>query len=275
MLEDLPFDITPQVKRYLEELTLWDDFDLGVEGKNIVRTFDIGERFSDDSFTNIISAIEQGRHIFYTIRRVVLYFFATNLGEILIVLIALFTKLPLPLTAAQILWLNFVTDGFLDVGLSMEPQESDLLQAEWLKKKRRLVDASLLIKTVYFAIPMGLVSLGIFSWAYTGPASLDYARTITLIAMAMFQWFNAWNCRSEQKSLFTIGLFSNKWLIAATLFVLSLQFAIVYIPFMQYIFKTAPLSFSDWGIIFAASFPLVLIEEMRKVISRRWFARES
>lgn len=229
----------------------------------------------DDSFTNIISAIEQGRHIFYTIRRVVLYFFATNLGEILIVLIALFTKLPLPLTAAQILWLNFVTDGFLDVGLSMEPQESDLLQAEWLKKKRRLVDASLLIKTVYFAIPMGLVSLGIFSWAYTGPASLDYARTITLIAMAMFQWFNAWNCRSEQKSLFTIGLFSNKWLIAATLFVLSLQFAIVYIPFMQYIFKTAPLSLSDWGIIFAASFPLVLIEEMRKVISRRWFARES
>lgn len=230
----------------------------------------------DDSFANIISAIEQGRHIFYTIRRVVLYFFATNLGEILIVLIALLTNLPLPLTAAQILWLNFVTDGFLDVGLSMEPQESDLLQAEWLKQKVRLVDASLLIKTIYFAIPMGLASFAIFSWAYDGtPATIPYARTMTLIAMAMFQWFNAWNCRSEQKSIFTIGLFSNKWLIAATAFVLLLQFAIVYIPFMQYIFKTVPLSVSDWAIILAVSFPLIVIEEIRKLISRWWYARES
>jgi P-type Ca2+ transporter type 2C len=230
----------------------------------------------DDSFVNIISAIEQGRHIFYTLRRVVLYFFATNMGEILIVLIALFTNLPLPLTASQILWLNFVTDGFLDIGLSMEPPESDLLQAEWLKKKVRLVDMSLLIKTMYFAIPMGLTSLALFSWAYDGtPASIPYARTMTLIAMAMFQWFNAWNCRSEQKSLFTIGLFSNKWLVAATALVLALQFAIVYVPFMQYIFKTVPLSFSDWAIIVCVSFPLLVVEEIRKLISRWWYARES
>ncbi len=226
----------------------------------------------DDSFAHIISAIEQGRHIFYTIRRVVLYFFATNMGEILIVLIALCTNLPLPLTASQILWLNFVTDGFLDVGLSMEPREKDLLEAQWLKKKMHLVDISLLIKTFYFAIPMGLTSLALFSWAYDGtPASIPYARTMTLIAMAMFQWFNAWNCRSEQKSLWTIGFFSNRWLILATVFVLLLQFAIVYIPFMQYIFKTVPLSLSDWTIIFAVSAPLLLVEELRKFIARRWF----
>ena len=227
----------------------------------------------DDSFAHIISAIEQGRHIFYTIRRVVLYFFATNMGEILIVLIALFTNLPLPLTASQILWLNFVTDGFLDVGLSMEPREKDLLEANWLKKKIRLVDMNLLIKMFYFAIPMGLTSLALFSWAYDGtPASIPYARTMTLIAMAMFQWFNAWNCRSEQKSLWTIGFFSNRWLILATVFVLLLQFAIVYVPFMQYIFKTVPLSLSDWGIIFAVSAPLLLVEELRKFIARKWYA---
>lgn len=230
----------------------------------------------DDSFVNIISAIEQGRHIFYTLRRVVLYFFATNFGEILIILIALFTHLPLPLTAAQILWLNLVTDGFLDVGLSMEPPEKDLLQAEWLKRKERLVDLSILMKTIYFAIPMGIVSFALFSWAYDGiPASIPYARTMTLIAMALFQWFNAWNCRSEQKSLFTIGLFSNKWLIAATMLVLLLQFAIVYVPFMQYIFKTVPLSLSDWIIVACVTFPIVVIEEIRKCISRWWDARES
>ncbi len=223
----------------------------------------------DDSFVNIIRAIEQGRHIFYTLRRVVLYFFATNMGEILIVLFALFTNLPLPLTAAQILWLNFVTDGFLDVGLSMEPQEPDLLEAQWLKNRTHLVDKNLLIKMMYFAIPMGIASLLMFNWAYDGmPSSLPYARTMTLITMAMFQWFNAWNCRSEGKSLFQLGLFSNKWLIAATILVLLLQFAICYIPFMQYIFKTVPLSIGDWGMIFALSSPIIIIEELRKWIVR-------
>ncbi len=228
----------------------------------------------DDSFANIVHAIEQGRHIFYTLRRVILYFFGTNLGEIFIILFALFTNLPLPLTASQILWLNFVTDGFLDIGLSMEPRESDLLQATWLKKRTRLVDANLLLKAAYFALPMGIASLALFLWAYDGtPASVPYARTMTLIAMAMFQWFNAWNCRSEGKSLFEIGLFSNKWLIAATVFVLLLQFAIVYVPFMQYIFKTVPLSLSDWGLIFAVSAPIILIEELRKQLVKRLFKK--
>ncbi len=223
----------------------------------------------DDSFVNIIHAIEQGRHIFYTLRRVVLYFFATNMGEILIVFFALFTNLPLPLTAAQILWLNLVTDGFLDVGLSMEPQEADLLSATWLKKKLHLVDANLLIKTIYLAIPMGLSSLIMFWWSYDGtPASLDYARTMTLITMAMFQWFNVWNCRSEGKLLWQIGFFSNRWLILVALFVLSLQMGVVYLPFMQYIFKTVPLSFGDWGIIFCLSGSIIFIEELRK-----WFVR--
>ncbi len=226
----------------------------------------------DDSFNNIISAIEQGRHIFYTLRRVVLYFFATNLGEILIVLVALFTNLPLPLTASQILWLNFVTDGFLDIGLSMEPEEKGLLEATWLKKKLRLIDVSMIIKSFYFAIPMGIASLWMFTYTYDGmPASIPYARTMTLVCMAMFQWFNAWNCRSEHKSLFEIGLFSNRWLIIATLFVLFLQLLLVYTPFMRYIFKTVPLSLSDWGLIFAISAPIIVVEEIRKFVAARLF----
>jgi len=230
----------------------------------------------NDSFVNIIHAIEQGRHIFYTLRRVILYFFSTNMGEILIVLFALFTNLPLPLTAAQILWLNFVTDGFLDIGLSMEPQEPDLLSATWLQKKKRLVDWQLMTKSLYMAIPMGIASLIVFKWAYTGmPESLDYARTMTLITMAMLQWFNAWNCRSETKSIFTLGLFTNRWFLVATGFVLSLQFAISYIPILQYIFKTVPLSASDWGIIVAMSAPMVLIEEVRKwIVNRFWKKNE-
>jgi len=230
----------------------------------------------NDSFINIINAIEQGRHIFYTLKRIILYFFSTNMGEILIVLFALLaslftgTDLPLPITAVQILWLNLVTDGFLDVGLSMEPKEPELLKKFWLTKKQRLIDSTLLLKMLFMAIPMGIGSLAVFLFYYQ--ADLAHARTMTLITMAMYQWFNAWNCRSESRSLFELGLFSNLWLIAVMALVLSLQSAIVYVPFMRHIFKTVPLSYHDWFVVVVLTAPIIFIEEIRKAISRRWYA---
>lgn len=220
----------------------------------------------DDSFANIISAIEQGRHIFYTLKRVVLYFFATNMGEILIVLFALILNMKLPITAAQILWLNLVTDGFLDIALSTEPKESGLLQQEWLGKKLRLVDRNLLLKMVWMAIPMGLVSLCVF-WYYQ-QFDIVHARTMTLITMAMFQWFNAWNCRSATKSVFQLGLLTNRWLVVTTVFVFSLQIAVLHVPFLQRIFKTVPISLTQWLLIIALSSLLFVVEEIRK-----WFVR--
>lgn len=228
----------------------------------------------NDSFINIINAIEQGRHIFYTLKRIILYFFSTNMGEILIVLFALLASLlsgkdlPLPITAVQILWLNLVTDGFLDVGLSMEPKEPDLLKNFWLEKKHRLIDKNLLLKMLFMAIPMGIGSLAVFLTYY--PYNLAHARTMTVVTMAMYQWFNAWNCRSETRSLFELGLFSNKLLIAVMALVLALQSAIVYVPFMRHIFKTVPLSLYDWIVIVCVTAPIVVLEELRKAIARRW-----
>ncbi len=222
----------------------------------------------DDSFVSIMNGVEQGRHIFYTLRRVILYFFATNMGEILIVFFAMFTFLPIPLTAPQILWLNLVTDGFLDVALSAEPKEKGLLASGWLQQKLRLIDIGLLLKMMFVAIPMGAVSLAVFAWDLQRDG-LVHARTMTLITMAMFQWFNAWNCRSERLSIINSGLLTNKWLLAATSLVLGLQIFVVYTPFMQYIFKTVPLGFNDWGIIVAVTFPIILLEEIRKWIVRK------
>jgi len=228
----------------------------------------------NDSFTNIINAIKQGRHIFYTLKRVVLYFFATNMGEILIVLFALVLNaagvdFPLPITAAQILWLNLVTDGFLDSALSMEPQENDLLEKKWLHHKERLVDVSLILKMLFIATPMAIAGLAVFFMYYQ--TDLALARTMALITLAMFQWFNAWNCRSMHKSIAELGLFSNKWLLLATGFVLALQIFIVYTPFMQYIFKTVPLSLEQWGLVFALSAPIIILEELRKLVARTWW----
>ncbi len=225
----------------------------------------------DDSFSSIIRAIEHGRHIFYTLKRVILYFFATNMGEVLIILFALLLNalgydFPLPLTAAQILWLNLVTDGFLDVSLSMEPQEEGLLRKKWLQKKIHLVDWAMVAKMFFYAVPMAVGSMWLFFQYYQ--TDLRLARTMTLLCMAMFQWFNAWNCRSENKSLLSIGFFTNKWLILATAFVLFLQFVLLYTPFMQFIFKTVPLNLDQWLLILYISAPIVLLDEMRKAIVR-------
>ncbi len=231
----------------------------------------------NDSFVHIVRGIEQGRHIFYTLRRVILYFFATNTAEILVILFALilsifYTNLPLPITAVQILWLNFVTDGFLDVALSTEPIEEGIISKIWLKRKLQLIDPAMLIKMIYMAIPMAIGSIWVFMTNYR--TGLTHARTMTLITLAMFQWFNAWNCRSEERSIFTLGWFTNKWLIAATTFVLFLQFAVVTIPLLQNIFKTAPLSSADWLLVLAVSSSIIVIEEIRKYITRIFFTNE-
>lgn len=224
-----------------------------------------------DSFANIIAAIQEGRHIFYTLKRVILYFFATNMGEVLIILFALMVNamgvyFPLPLTAAQILWLNLVTDGFLDISLSMEPQEQDLLHCAWLKKRVHLVDGLLIAKMFFYALPMAIGSLLIFFYYYQ--TDLELARTMTLVCMAMFQWFNVWNCRSNDKSLLTIGFLSNRWLVLATTFVLCLQMLLVYAPFMQYVFKTVPLTLWQWEVIIMVTFPIVICDEIRKAFVR-------
>lgn len=223
----------------------------------------------DDSFANIVNAIEQGRHIFYSLKRVILYFLSTNFAEVLIIFVALITNLPLPLTAAQILWLNFVTDGFLDVGLAMEPQEKGLLyQKQWITNKISLIDKETLKTMVYMAVPMTLGSLAVFIYYLRYDIAL--ARTMGLLTMAFYQWFNAWNCRSLTKSLTSFSLTRNIWLIAATLFVFSLQIALVYVPFMQYIFKTVPLNFNQWLVIIAVSSTIILWVEFLK-----WFLRDS
>ncbi len=221
----------------------------------------------DDSFASVMNAIEQGRHIIYSLRRVILYFFATNAGEVLVVLFALMLNKPLPILAAQILWLNLVTDGFLDIALAMEPKETDLLQQP--RKRFKLIDRNLVIKMLYMALPMGIGSMFVFE-LYAD--DLAKARTMTLITMAMYQWFNAWNCRSERKSIFEIGWLSNSWFLAASVLVAVLQIAVVYMPLLRDIFHTVPISAQEFGFILLITCPLLLIEEIRKLFVRKFMA---
>ncbi len=224
----------------------------------------------DDDFGSIISGIEEGRSIYKTIKKVILYLFSTSIGEVFTIAGALLLGYPLPLVAAQIIWLNFVTDGFLDVALAMEPKEKGLLSRSFERSKKYLVDKLMVKRMILMAIPMMIGTLLLFKNYFE--ADITKAWTISLTVLAVFQWFNAWNCRSEDQSIFTMNPFSNKFLIGATCIVVLLQLLAVYHPFMQKVLHTTPLALADWLVIVPIAFSIIFVEETRKLFARHGFA---
>ncbi len=231
----------------------------------------------DDNLSNIVYAVEEGRSIYKTIKKVILYLFSTNVGEVLTIAGALAISFPLPLLPAHIIWLNFVTDGFLDVALAMEPKEKKLLSEKFKRPNKYIVDELMAKRIVIMALPMAIGTLYLFRQYLPAegfmPAGFetDFAKawTVSLTTLAVFQWFNAWNCRSERKSVFRTNPLSNKFLVGATLIVISLQLLVVYNPAMQKIMRTVPLELSDWLTIIPVAASVIFVEEVRKFFYRR------
>ena len=221
----------------------------------------------DDNFGSIVSAVEEGRSIYKTIKKVILYLFSTSCGEALTITGALLLGYPLPLLPAQIIWLNFVTDGFLDVALAMEPKEEGLLRGNFERPKKYLIDKLMAQRIFLMAVPMMIGTL----WLFRGYFEDDLAKawTVSLTTLAVFQWFNAWNCRHESKSIFQMNPFTNKFLVGATVTVISLQLLVIYNPLMQKLLRTVPLELSEWLVIILITASIVLVEETRKFFYRR------
>ncbi len=225
----------------------------------------------DDNFASIISAIEEGRSIYKTIKKVILYLFSTSFGEVLTITGALLLGLPLPILAAQIIWLNLVTDGFLTVSLAMEPKEEGLLKGTFEHPKKYLIDGLTIQRMFLMAIPMMIGTLFLFKGYYQ--QDMVKAWTMSLTVLAVFQWFNAWNCRHESKSIFQLNPFSNRFLVGATITVIVLQLLAIYTPFMQKILRTTALDLSDWLIIIPIASSILIAEEIRKFVYRHTNAK--
>ena len=222
----------------------------------------------DDNFGSIVSAIEEGRSIYKTIKKVILSLFSTSWGETLTIAGALLLGFPLPILPAQIIWLNFVTDGFLDVALAMEPKEEGLLSGSFKRPSRKyLVDKLMAQRIFLMGIAMMLGTLLLFSRYFQ--SDLPKAWTISLTTLAVFQWFNAWNCRHEIKSIFQLNPFSNKFLVGTTIATIVLQFFVVYNPVMQRFLRTVPLKPMEWLYIILIGTSIVFVEELRKFFYRR------
>ncbi|MGB3921895.1 MAG: HAD-IC family P-type ATPase [Minisyncoccia bacterium] len=220
----------------------------------------------DDNFSSIVSAVEEGRNIYRTIKKVVLYLLSTSIGEILVITSAVVAGLPLPLLPTQIIWLNFVTDGFFTVAIAMEPKGKNLL-AKLKRPGKYIVDTLMAKRMVVMALPMTAVTLFLFQNYFE--SDLTKAWTISLTVLAVFQWFNAWNCRSETKSVFTTNPFENIWMVAATFAALGFQLLAVYHPLFQKFLHTTPLSLNEWLIVVSAASTIIFTEEIRKFFARQ------
>jgi len=225
----------------------------------------------DDHFATIVAAVEEGRGIFANVRKYLSYLLSSNLGEIALVAGAALYGLPLPLTAAQILYVNLATDGFPALALGVDPHDEDLMRRPPRDPRRGILTGPVLALMLAGGLWSAAVNLGVFTVSLAAGLGADEARGHTFVSLILIELVKAYNFRSDRVSLFRRP-FANRWLGLATLWETTLLLALVYVPFLQDAFGTRPLSASDWAILVAAALSIVPVLEATKAMARRgWF----
>jgi Ca2+-transporting ATPase len=218
----------------------------------------------DDNFGTIVEAMKEGRVMYKNIQKIILFLVGTSFGEFLSISAGVLLGLPNIILPAQILWLNLVTDPFMATPLAFEKEEENILEKKFNRSKY-IIDKLMMQRIVLMGFVMMFGALYVFNLIYE--FDLARAQTLTLLTLAIFQWFNAWNCRFENKSIFK-ELFSNKYLLYALGAVIILQILAIYLPVMNYVLNTVPLSFYDWILAMVVSLFIIFAEELRKYIVR-------
>jgi Ca2+-transporting ATPase len=222
----------------------------------------------DDNFATIVKAIYEGRVIYDNIRKFIRYMLSTNSGEILTMFFALMVGMPLPLLPIQILWVNLVTDSFPALALGVEPGERDVMNRPPRNPDEGIFARGLWQHIVWVGILISLGTLGVMVWGLKYD-DIDHARSMAFFTLAGFQMFHVLAIRSERESIFTLGLFSNKSLLGAVIATFLLQLMITYIPVLQGIFKTAPLTGTELLVCIIVSFSVFVAVETEKAYFRK------
>jgi len=239
---------------------------MGITGTDVAR--DAAEMvLLDDNFATIVAAVEEGRKIYDNIRKFIKYLLSCNASEIAVMLLAPLFGMPLPLLPLQILWMNLVTDGLPALALGVEPAEENIMKRPPYSSKESIFGRGLVAFVAVMGVVMSLVALGIGIWAFR---SGDPAwQTLLLTTLTFSQLILALEVRSERNSLFRVGLFTNPLMVAAFLSTMGLQAAVVYVPFLQRVFSTAPLGARDLLIALASGLVVLVVAETWKLALRR------
>ena len=244
---------------------------MGIKGTEVAKEA-AAMVITDDNFATIVGAVEQGRIIVHNLLRFIHYLFSTNFAEIVVVFAAIMIGWPLPLGALQILWINIVTDIFPAMALALEPSAPDVMKRPPRDPKEPLMTPSFVVLIVWQGLLLAGVTLLAFyigmRWYGTEGVGLRHAVTIAFMTLTLTNVFHAFNARSRTRSAWTSRLFTNGWLWGAVLMCLLLQAAAVYVPFLQAVLNTVPLTATDWGVIAACSLTPIAVVELVKLVQR-------
>jgi Ca2+-transporting ATPase len=223
---------------------------------------------TDDNFATIVAAVEEGRTIYDNIRKFVKYTLSSNVGEIAGLLMAIGLGLPIPrLLPLQILWMNLVTDGLPGLALGVDPPDPDAMNRPPHPPQESIFARGMWQYILWVGGLMGLITAAMQYFVYRSGNPAWQTMVFTTLCLA--QMGNALAIRSDKYSLFSIGVFSNPALVGAVLLTFALQLAVVYVPFLQTIFQTVPLSLPELAICLAASALVFWAVEAVKWIGRR------
>lgn len=228
---------------------------------------------ADDNFASIFAAVREGRIVFDNIRKVTFFLIPTGVAAILSLIGTVVAGLPIPYVPAQLLWINLVTNSMQDIALAFEPAEKNVTERPPRDPSEGIMSRVLIERTVIVGIVIAAGVVYNFESALNQGETLEKARTVAVTTMVFFQFFQAWNSRSETQSVFSLGLTSNPLLLFALVAATFAQIALIYVPSLQWLFRTEPFYLNDWIPIIAVSSSVILVVEIDKFL-RKQFSRK-
>jgi len=234
---------------------------------------------TDDNFATIVSAIEHGRNIYNNIKKSVIFLLTCNLGEVITMFAAILIGWEAPLIATQLLWINLITDSFPAVALGMDPGSPDVMKEKPRDSKESFFAGSAGLHVILGGVLIGILTILAFWFGYyehgyspfdhTVPLeTVEYARTMAFMVLVMCQLFYSLAMRNSSKSIFQIGVFSNKYLVGAILLGIFLQLFVIEVPFMQRAFHLQMLDLGGWVIAISLGLVPLFFNEILKIFIR-------
>ena len=247
---------------------------MGIKGTDVTKE-SADMILTDDNFASIVAAVEEGRAIFSNIKKYLVYLLSCNIGEILLMAVAIlfgpFIGIPagvIPLIAIQILFVNLATDGLPALALAVDPHSQDIMKDKPRPRSQNIFTGPVINYMIVAGIWTCIAPLGMFIWALTSGKTLVEAQCVCFVTLIIIQFFNAYCCRSLERSVFNLGVKSNRWLHAAVASQVVLLGLVVYLPALQGPFNTFPLNWQDclFSVISAAS--IIIVAEIYKAAYR-------
>ena len=250
---------------------------MGITGTDVAK--DTAEVIlTDDNFATIVEAVEEGRIIYANIKKFVSFLLSCNIGEVIVMLVAMLTSMPIPLTVVQLLWLNLVTDSFPALALGVEKGEPGIMNEPPRKTDESIIDADMKYNIIVQSVSIAVATLAAFYiglhymfgyYEAVGDAAklyaLDGARTMAFVTLVFSELLRSFSARSSKHTVFKLGVFSNKALVKSFIIAALLMLVVIYTPFLEPIFDTVMMGPKHWAIMIPLAFIPFIAGELHKI----------